>query len=120
VEIGDNLVENAIRPTCIGKKSWMFFGSEEAGVRNAAVFTLIQNCGMHGIEPYAYLKDLLERLPTTTNKQAAELTPRKWKLARASGQARPQNTSAHHLQRSGKNVVNPQLFSRRELRLVIR
>jgi transposase len=88
VEIDDNLVENAIRPTCVGKKNWMFFGSEEAGVRNAAVFTLIQNCRMHGIEPYAYLKDVLERLPTTTNKHVAELTPLNWKLARVSEKAR--------------------------------
>jgi hypothetical protein len=37
---------------------------------------------MHGIEPYEYLKDVLERLPTTTNRQVAELTPLKWKQAR--------------------------------------
>jgi len=95
VEIDDNLVENAIRPTCVGKKNWMFFGSEEAGVRNAAVFTLIQNCRIHGIDPYAYLKDVLERLPTTMNKQVAHLTPLKWKLARTAAEARPQTTEAH-------------------------
>lgn len=82
VEIDDNLVENAIRPVCLGKKNWMFFGSEEAGTRNAAVFTLIQNCRMHGLDPYSYLKDVLEKLPTTTNQQVAELTPLKWKKAR--------------------------------------
>ena len=82
VEIDDNLVENAIRPTCVGKKNWLFFGSEEAGTRNAAVFTLVQNCRMHGIDPYAYLKDVLERLPTLTNQQVAELTPLKWKAGR--------------------------------------
>ena len=81
VEIDDNLVENAIRPTAIGKKNWLFFGSEEAGARNAAVFTLIQNCRMHEIEPCAYLKDVLERLPTMTNHQVSELTPLKWKEA---------------------------------------
>lgn len=79
VEIDDNLVENAIRPTAIGKKNWLFFGSEEAGTRNAAVFTLVQNCRMHGIDPYAYLKDVLEKLPRTTNQQVAELTPLQWK-----------------------------------------
>lgn len=47
------LVENSIRPTAIGKKAWMFFGSEEAARRNAVVYTLIQNCRMHGVEPYA-------------------------------------------------------------------
>ena len=82
-EIDNNLVENAIRPVCVGKKNWLFFGSEEAGTRNAAVFTLIQNCRLHGLDPYAYLKDVLEKLPTTTNQQVAELTPLKWKTARA-------------------------------------
>ena len=76
-------IKNAIRPTCVGKKNWLFFGSEEAGTRNAAVFTLIQNCRMHGLDPNAYLKDVLEKLPTTTNQQVAALTPLKWKTARA-------------------------------------
>lgn len=83
VEIDNNLVENAIRPTAIGKKNWMFFGSQEAGRRNAAIFTLIQNCRMHGVEPQAYLKDLLERLPTMTNQDNLDqLTPLNWKKAR--------------------------------------
>jgi transposase len=82
VEIDNNLVENAIRPTAIGKKNWLFFGSEEAGTRNAAIYTLIQNCRMHGVEPYTYLKDVLERLPGTTNQQVDQLTPLNWKKAR--------------------------------------
>jgi transposase len=79
VEIDNNLVENAIRPTALGKKNWLFFGSEEAGERSAVIYTLIENCRMHGVEPYAYLKDVLERLPTTTNQQVAQLTPLHWK-----------------------------------------
>ncbi len=85
-EIDNNLVENAIRPTAIGKKNWLFFGSEEAGTRNAVVYTLIENCRMHGIDPFAYLKDVLERLPTTTNHQVAQLTPVNWKKARQAQQ----------------------------------
>ncbi len=50
----------------------MFFGSEEAGERSAVIYTLIENCRMHGVEPYTYLKDELERLPTTTNQQVAQ------------------------------------------------
>lgn len=82
VEIDNNLVENAIRPTAIGKKNWLFFGSEEAGRRHAAIYTLIANCRLHGVEPCAYLKDVLERSPTMTNQQVAGLTPLKWKQAR--------------------------------------
>ena len=82
VEIDNNLVENAIRPTAVGKKNWLFFGSEDAGRRNAVIYTLIQNCRMHGVEPLAYLKDVLERLPTATNQNVQQLTPLNWKKAR--------------------------------------
>jgi hypothetical protein len=82
VEIDNNLVENAIRPTAIGKKNWLFFGSEEAGQRSAVIYTLIENCKRHGVEPYTYLKDVLERLPTTTNQEVGQLTPLNWKKAR--------------------------------------
>lgn len=84
VLIDNNLVENAIRPTAVGKKNWLFFGSEEAGQRSAVMYTLIENCRLHGVEPYAYLKDVLTRLPHTTNQQVAQLTPLQWKRARQS------------------------------------
>src|SRR5580704_7677970 len=82
VEIDNNLVENAIRPTAIGKKNWLFFGSEEAGQRSAVLYTLIENCRRHGVEPYSYLKEVLERLPSTTNQQVSQLTPFNWQKAR--------------------------------------
>jgi transposase len=82
VEIDNNLVENAIRPTAVGKKNWLFFGSEEAGQRSAVIYTLIENCKRHGVEPYTYLKDVLERLPATTNQEVGQLTPLNWKKAR--------------------------------------
>ena len=81
VEIDNNLVENAIRPTAVGKKNWLFFGSEEAGQRSAVIYTLVANCRLHGVEPHAYLKDVLERLPTTTNQTVAQLTPLNWERA---------------------------------------
>jgi transposase len=82
VEIDNNLVENAIRPTAIGKKNWLFFGSEDAGARSAVMYTLIGNCRLHGVEPYTYLKNVLERLPTATNLTVGQLTPLNWKQAR--------------------------------------
>lgn len=82
VEWTNNLVENVIRPTAIGKKNYLFFGAEEAGQRNAIVYTLIANCRLHGVEPYEYLKDVLTRLPSATNKQLPDLTPKNWKAAR--------------------------------------
>jgi transposase len=82
VELDNNLVENAIRPTALGKKNWLFFGSEAAGERSAVIYTLVENCRMHDLEPYTYLKDVLERLPTATNQTVAQLTPLNWKKAR--------------------------------------
>ena len=82
VEIDNNLVENAIRPTAVGKKNWLFMGSAEAGERNAVIYTLVANCRMHGIEPYGYLKDVLTRLPRTTNQEVEQLTPLNWRKNR--------------------------------------
>jgi len=81
VEIDNNLVENMIRPTAVGKRNRLFFGSEEAGQRSAVIYTLVANCRLHGVEPHAYLKDVLERLPTETNPTVAQLTPFNWKRA---------------------------------------
>ncbi len=61
VEIDNNLVENAIRPTALGKKNWLFFGHAEAGERSAIIYTLIESCRRRAIDPYAYLRDMLTR-----------------------------------------------------------
>jgi hypothetical protein len=58
VEIDNNLVENAIRPTAIGKKNWLFIGAEEAGWRSAVLYSLVVSCRNRGIEPFAYLRHL--------------------------------------------------------------
>ncbi|MBK1884268.1 transposase [Luteolibacter pohnpeiensis] len=78
VEIDNNLVENAIRPTAIGKKNWLFIGRENSGWKSAIFFTLIANCRHHGIDPHGYFKDVLERLPTTTNHNLGGLLPGNW------------------------------------------
>jgi len=82
MEIDNNLVENAIRPSAIGKKNWLFFGSESGGWQNAVMYTAVQNCKMHGINPEEYLKDVLGRLPHIKAEAARELTPAKWLAAR--------------------------------------
>jgi len=80
VELDNNLVENAIRPTAIGKKNWLFMGSKESGHCSAVVYTLVQSCRMIGVEPSAYLRDVIEHLPTLTNQEIGEWTPMKWAL----------------------------------------
>ena len=78
VEIDNNLVENAIRPTALGKKNWLFIGDADAGERSAIIYTVIESCRRRGLDPYAYLKDVLTRLPHMTNWQIREVTPEAW------------------------------------------
>jgi hypothetical protein len=52
IEIYNNLVENAIRPTALGKKDWLFMGDANAGERGAILYTLIESCRRRGIDPY--------------------------------------------------------------------
>jgi transposase len=78
IEIDNNLVENAIRPTAIGKKNWLFFGEAHAGERSAIIYTVIESCRRRGIDPHAYLRDVLARLPTLTNWQIKDVTPEAW------------------------------------------
>jgi transposase len=82
VEIDNNLVENAIRPTALGKKNWLFMGDADAGGRGAIIYTIIESCRRRGIDPYAYLKEVLTRLPRMTNHQVPEITPEAWAKAR--------------------------------------
>jgi hypothetical protein len=77
--LDNNLVENAIRPSCIGKKNWLFIGHPEAGQRSAILYSLIVSCQRHGKDPLAYMKDILTRLPRMTNQDdLRQLTPRLW------------------------------------------
>ena len=78
VEIDNNLVENAIRPTAIGKKNWLFIGEADAGQRSAIVYTLIECCRRRGLNPFAYLRDVLTRLPNMTNHQIPTVLPATW------------------------------------------
>jgi len=71
VEIDNNLVENAIRPTAIGKKNWLFFGSEEAGQRSAVIYTLIENCKRHGVEPTPISKTFWSACPPRLTRKSA-------------------------------------------------
>jgi transposase len=81
VEIDNNPVENAIRPTAIGKKNWLFIGEAEAGQRSAILFTIIEACRSRGIDPQTYLREVLTRLPTLTNRQIKDVTPEAWAKA---------------------------------------
>ena len=76
--IDNNPVENAIRPIAIGKKNWLFAGSERAGKRAAAIQSLLATAKINGLEPAAWLKSTLEKLPTCPNSRIDELLPIKY------------------------------------------
>ena len=57
------------------KKNWLFVGQADAGQRGAILYTIVENCRRRGIDPYAYLRDVLTKLPTLTNQQIADWTP---------------------------------------------
>jgi hypothetical protein len=78
MEIDNNLVENAIRPLALGRKNYLFIGRDQAGWRSAVIYTIIQSCRARGVEPYAYLKDVLDKLPSMTNQQIPSITPQAW------------------------------------------
>ena len=61
--VDNNWIENQIRPAAIGRNNWLFAGSLRAGRRAAAVMSLIQSARMNGHDPYAYLRDVMARLP---------------------------------------------------------
>ncbi len=83
--LDNNAVENAIRPSALGKKNWLFIGHPDAGQRSAIIYSLVVSCQRHGKDPLAYLKDVLIRLPTLTNQDdLTPLLPGHWKPAAAS------------------------------------
>ena len=73
--IDNNPVENIIRPIAIGKKNWLFTGSERAGKRAAAIQTLLGTARINGLDPAAWLRDTLEKLPTCLNSEIDSLLP---------------------------------------------
>jgi transposase len=73
--IDNNPVENAIRPVAIGRKNWLFAGSELAGKRAAAIQSLLATAKRGGLDPAAWLQQTLDKLPTCLNSQIDELLP---------------------------------------------
>ena len=82
LEIDNNGAERGIKPIVIGRKNWMFIGSEAAAKRTAVLLTLVNTCKAHQVNPFEYLRDVIERVNTHPAKRVEELTPRLWKQLR--------------------------------------
>lgn len=83
VPIDNNYIERQIKPWAMGRRAWLFCGSELAGQRAAIVMSLVQSAKLNGHEPWAYLRDILERLPSHLNSRIDELLPHRWKKTEA-------------------------------------
>ncbi len=81
VAIDNNHLERQIKPWAMGRKAWMFVGSELAGQRAAIVMSLVQSARLNGHDPWAYLRDVLQRLPTQRSRQIDDLLPHRWQPA---------------------------------------
>jgi transposase len=81
LEIDNNLTENAIRPSAVGKKNWLFIGHPEAGWRSAVIYSIVVSCERRGIEPWDYLRNVLTRLPAMQQSELHSLLPANWKPA---------------------------------------
>ena len=82
LSIDNNHAERMIKPVALGRRNWLFAGSEDGGHRAAVCYTLVNSCKLLGIDPFVYLKDVLERVGSLPISRVAELTPKKWKAAR--------------------------------------
>ena len=81
-KLDTNNVENAIRPSKLGAKNWLFVGHPDAGDRAAVIYSLTESCRRRGIDPFVYFKDVLSRLPAMTSKSDfSVLLPANWKPA---------------------------------------
>lgn len=79
VPIDNNAVENSIRPLALGRRNWQFVGARTAGERTANIMSLIESAKLNGHDPWAYLKDVLERLPTLLARDLSTLLPHHWR-----------------------------------------
>ncbi|WP_132665876.1 transposase domain-containing protein, partial [Rhizobium sp. PP-CC-3G-465] len=82
VEIDNNIAERAMRPLGIGRKNWLFAGSDKGGERIANILTIIETAKLHGHNPEAYLTDVLTRIQGHPKDRLAELLPWQWAPAK--------------------------------------
>jgi transposase len=78
-ELDNNSTEHSLRGVVLGRRNWLHVGQESGGEKAANLFSLMITCKRLNVEPYAYLHDILRRLPSHPNKHIWQLTPRGWK-----------------------------------------
>ena len=85
--LSNNVSERELRRQAVGRKNWLFVGSEDGALANTVFVSLIASCQMHGLEPWAYLRDLFHLLPDWPRSRVLELAPAYWKQTLQNGEA---------------------------------
>ncbi|WP_434047592.1 MULTISPECIES: IS66 family transposase [Sorangium] len=88
LRLDNNRSELELRREAVGRKNWIFVGSKDGAEWNATIVSLIASCGLHGVEPWAYLRDVLILLPTWPPDRLIELAPKSWKQTLENADAR--------------------------------
>jgi transposase len=79
IEISDNNIENRVRPFALGRKNWLFAGSEDGAKRLAVAYTVLGTCLLKDINVFDYLSDVLEKIPSRKSNNIEDLLPTNWK-----------------------------------------
>jgi transposase len=80
--IDNNWSENGLRPTVLGRRNWLFVGSVDGGRTAAIYMSIIQTCRRLSIDPFEYMKDVLDRFPSARTSEVDDFLPDRWKLLR--------------------------------------
>lgn len=108
LRLDNNLSELALRRQVIGRKNWLFCGSDEAAHWNTTVVSLIASCELHDVEPWAYLRDVLTLLPTWPQQAVLELAPKYWAVTRARADVA---AKLHHLDLPARAAeLDPEMY----------
>jgi transposase len=102
LSIDNNVAEREMKRIAIGRKNWLFVGSERGGHTAAVLISFTSTCQRLGVEPWAYLQDVLTRLPSTSKEQLVDLLPDRWQAARAAAAQSPAPESAPPSASSGR------------------
>ena len=82
----NNAAERRVRTIAVGRRNWTFCGSDRGGDRAAAVYTLVQTCRLNGVDPHAWLRDVIARISDHPQTRLHELLPWEWKAQKVSPQ----------------------------------
>jgi hypothetical protein len=77
--IDNNAVEQLLRSIALGRKNWLHVGGDRGGRTAAILISVVQSCKLHGVEPWAYIRDILDRVSTHPARRIDELLPDAWK-----------------------------------------